>query len=166
MIMKFRKDIGKQIKEYLVDTSGVLLFQNPVFGTNEYFIAGLELDEIISTRIGMSTISLLSSRPYGKFREYWAKICKTSPGDSNLRKYLTDVSANIVFYVPIYGGILYTSDVSSDEVGIALSTATALAVVIGRPYGWFLDKWRKIFKVKPVLGSFHDEKTGKLDLTD
>ena len=151
---KILKTIKKEAKGYMTDTSAALIFYNPIFAANEYFVGGLESEEVLSTRIGMSIAGLFISRPYGKFREYWAKRCKTNPDSSRLRKFVTDVSGNLLFTTPIYSTIMWASGASPEEMTLALPAGLTAATIVGRPYGWFLDKWRKRFGVKPVLDTY------------
>ena len=151
---KVLRTIKKEARGYAVDTSAGLIFYNPLQAANEYFIAGLEPKEVLSTRLGMSVVGLFASRPYGKFREYWAKRCKTNPDSSRLRKFITDASGSLIFYAPIYSAILGISGASSEEIALALPVGMTTAIITGRPYGWFLDKWRKTFRVKPVLDTY------------
>ncbi len=148
--------VKREAKGYLTDTSAALIFYNPPFAASEYFVGGLEPEEILSTRIGMSIAALFISRPYGRFREYWTKRCKTNPDSSRLRKFVTDVSGNLIFYTPIYSTIMWANGVSPEEIALALPAGITTATIMGRPYGWFLDKWRKKFGVKPTLD--HDVK--------
>ena len=151
---KILRTIKKEAKGYMTDTSAALMFYNPLLAANEYFIGGLEPEEVLSTRIGMSITGLFASRLYGKFREYWAKRCKTDADSSRLRKFVTDVSGNLIFYTPIYSTIMWTSGASPEEIALALPAGLTTGTIMARPYGWFLDKWRKKFGVKPVLDTY------------
>jgi len=149
------------IKNYAVDTSASLLYANTVFGAGEYFIGGMEPEEIMKTRLGMSLLGLVVYRPFGKFRDAWVKLLRTNQGSSKLRKFATDVSANIVFFAPIYTGVAYLAGASPDEIGASLSSGILTVTITGRPYGWFLDRWRKMFGVRPALDFIEEIETIK-----
>ncbi len=150
--------IKKEVRGYLADTTSVLLFGNVVYGANEFFIGGLEPDELLKTRLGMSAFNLIFSRPYGKVREYWAKLLKADADSSRLKKFITDTSSNIVFYSPIYASMMWMADASPNEIITTTLSGIAISSVAARPMGWFMDKTRKLFKVKPTLESYVEKK--------
>ena len=160
---KIVRTVKNEAKEYMVDTSASLLYANTIFGAGEYFIAGMEPDKLLKTRIGMSLIGCVIYRPFSKFREYWAKLWKTDAESSKTKKFLTDVSGNITFFAPIYTGIMYLSGASWEEMGAALPAGMLTAIITARPYGWFLDKWRKMFGTKPTLDSYVEKNQSFLD---
>lgn len=154
---KILETVKREAKGYMADTSAVFLFYNPILAANEYFLGGLEPKEVLTTRISMSIAGLFTSRLYGKFREYWAKKCKTNPDSSRLRKFVTDTTGIVVFYTPIYSAGMLLSGASAEEIAVALPAGTVIGALTGRPYGWCLDKWRKIWKVKPVLDTYTEK---------
>jgi len=146
--------IKTQVKEYAVDTSVSLIYANLVFGAGEYLIVGMDSEEVIKTRIGMSIIGLGVYRPFGKFREYWAKLLKSDENSSFIKKTMTEISAGAVFFTPIYAGVTFLSGVSFEEIALSATIGAVLTGVTARPYGWCLDKSRKLFGIKPVLDSY------------
>ncbi len=141
--------VREQAKEYVVDTSASLLFANAIFGTVEYLI--MEPDEFIDTRLGMNLLGLVIYRPFGRFRESWAGFCRADETSTKTKKFVTDVTGNVLYFSPIYVSMMYVSGVSWEEIGTALLAGTATATLASRPYGWFLDKWRGIMGTTPTL---------------
>lgn len=158
-LLRIVSTLKKESKQYLVDTSAALIYSNTIYGAGEYFIAGMKQNELLKTRIGMSILGLFVYRPFGKFREYWAKLLSADAQSSRTKKFLTDVSASIIFFAPIYSSVMYMSGASLKEIGAALPSGMLTATITSRPYGWFLDKWRKIFGTKPTLDSYIENKT-------
>ncbi len=105
----------------------------------------------------MSITGLFISRLYGKFREYWAKRCKTDADSSRLRKFVTDTFGGLIFYTPIYSAMMGLSGASPEEIALALPAGLTIGTMMSRPYGLFLDKWRKKFGIKPVLDTYIEE---------
>jgi len=149
-----------EFKEYLVDTSASLIYANTIFGAGEYFIARMEPDELLRTRIGMSLIGCVIYRPFGKIREYWARFWDTDAKSSKAKKFLTDVSGNVAFFAPIYTGVMYLSGASWQEMCMALPAGMLTATITARPYGMFLDRWREMFGTKPTLDSYVAKERG------
>ncbi len=138
------------LRGYLIDTSASWLYWTPVMAAVE-FGTGLSSKQVFYSRaIGLLT-SVVLARPLGKFREYWSEQCKTDSDSSWIRKYVTD-TAGWCLQVPLYSLQLYISGVTSLENVIkSLAGGLGTTAVLGRPYGYFLDFWRKKFGAKPVL---------------
>ena len=145
------KNIKNSITNYIVDTTAAWTFYTPTFATMEYLIAGMESEEILKSRLMAAGVQALVMRPYGKFREYWAKKWNANAESSRLKKFLVDTSALSIFQAPLYSAILYFSDVSLEEGLRALPVGILIGAASGRPYGYWLDKWRKIWGKKPTL---------------
>ncbi|MBW2990926.1 L-alanine exporter AlaE [Candidatus Woesearchaeota archaeon] len=158
-LSKLVSTVKREARGYIADTSAALVFGNIVYGANEYFIGGLEPNEVLKTRLGMSFMGLFISRPYGKFREFWAKLLKTDAESSKLKKFVTDVTGNVAYYSPVYAGIMTLSGASIEEIAKALPAGIVIGFISGRPMGWFMDKSRKLFKVKPVLDKYDENPT-------
>ena len=121
-------------------------------GANEYFIGGMEFDEVLTTRATMALTTLFINRPYGKFRDIWAKkVMKADGYSSKLKKFTTDVTASAVFYAPVYTAMIKASGASWEETGSALAGGMALITLTGRSFGGVLDKSRELFGIKPAL---------------
>lgn len=149
---RIAETVKKEARGYISDVFSGTLFYTPIMGANEYFIAGMELDEVLSTRGGMVVTNMFIGRPYGKFRDFWArKVMRADANSSRLKKWATDITAPIMFYAPVYAAMMKMSGASWEETGTALATGMTIVTLSGRPYGWFLDKCRRIMGVKPAL---------------
>lgn len=139
------------VKNYLIDTSASLLFYTPAFAFVEYFIAGMNEKEVFQSRTIGTFVGIATARLYGKFREWWSCALHMDPGSSQLKKILTEASGLTIFTLPCYIATLTIAGASFDETVIALPSGLALSVLSSRPYGYFLDQWRKLFGEKPTL---------------
>jgi hypothetical protein len=139
-------------KGWVVDTSLAVLWSNVIFGPNEYILGGLRGSEFVKQRVGMSLFNLVFGGAFGKFRNYWAKnIMKATPNSSRLYKAVNDITASVIFYGPLYVGLMKSLGASWEETFAALGGGVLTCTIAGRPYGWCQDKWRKLFGVKPAL---------------
>ncbi len=148
---KIVRTVKDGARGYIVDTSISLIYANAVFGAGEYFIAGMEPDELLKTRVGMSLVGFVIYRPYGKFRDYWAKLLNADAKSSSLKKFFTDVSGNMLYFTPFYAGMMCVSGASVEEMGTALCAGMITAPLTARPYGWIMDRWRRMWGTKPTL---------------
>jgi len=133
-------------KQYLVDYSIYTPFYTIAMGTGEYFIAGLESDEVLKLRVIGAATDLVGSFLYGYSRERWAMLWHTNAQSSRLRKFFVDSSMSIAFAIP-YGLALFLVGADRKEASVALVVGT----VTGRAYGYLLDKWRKRWGTTPTL---------------
>ena len=138
-------------KNYAVDTSAFLGFYTPIMASLEYFIAGMESKEVLKSRIYASGYHLLFSRPYGKFRQWYADLWHADYNSSKRKKLLVDTSAMIMTQTPVYSAILYLSGASLKEIAVALPTGLTVGMLSGRPFGYVLDRWRKFCGTKSTL---------------
>jgi hypothetical protein len=139
-----KKVVCNQTLKYIVDTSASLIYSNIIFTPIELYTTDFNYQEVFDTRLKMSLIGLFISRPYGIFRDYWSKkIWKLNKNSSQLKRYLSDVSANITYYGGIYTLIGVSTGRDLEEIAMAFGTATLTTAITGRPYGMFIDYCRK-----------------------
>lgn len=134
-------------KGYLVDALAGQTFFQPIMVFNEMVLAGMSGKECLNSRILGFCIGSMISRPFGKFREYWARLLNTGPESSSLKKLLVDATGFLIPFVPIYSAVLYKAGASLDEMMIAVPAG----FVIGRTYGKYLDLVRKRCRTEPTL---------------
>ncbi|MCR4327552.1 MAG: L-alanine exporter AlaE [Nanoarchaeota archaeon] len=152
-----KEKIYDQGKKYLVDTTSSLIYSNAVFTPIELLTTGGNLEEVSETRLKMSLIALAISRPYGAFRNFWSqKVWKVDKESSKLKKYASDVTANLSYYGGIYTIMALSSGRDLKEIGTALACASITTAVTGRPYGMFMDYCRKKVGIQPAIKSKND----------
>ncbi len=142
---------GGIVHRYLVDTTAGWLFYTPLMVISEYGIAGMSGEEVLQSRLYAAAVHAVIMRPYGKYREWWATTWKADAHSTPLKKAVVDTTASILFQLPLYSGILYASGASWKEIAVALPAGLAIGTISGRPFGYALDKWRKMWGAKPTL---------------
>jgi hypothetical protein len=140
-------------KAWAVDVGTGTVVYTPISAVNEYFIAGMEPDEVLASRIGMTLVNSVVGRPYGLFRDFWAeKVMKADGDSSRKKKALADTTSLLAFYMPFYAGVAkFGAGASWEEVGTAIGSGSIMLAITARPYGIVLDKVRKKFGVKTAL---------------
>ena len=84
-------------KEYLVDTSASVTFYTPLMASMEYLVADMEPNEVLASRVAAAGLHLVTSRLYGKFREWYADKWDANSESSRLKKFGVDTSAILLF---------------------------------------------------------------------
>jgi len=85
-------------------------------------------------------------RPYGVWRDYVMRhVQSTNP----LSQLLWDSVALVSFQVPIYAAIIAVSGASGRGLWLGVLGATVMMLILGRPYGAFLNSVRKLFGLSP-----------------
>ena|SRR3989344_9284720 len=144
------------IKNWLVDSTAINVFYTPTLAFNELVIAGMGSYETLKARLISIPLGFLLGRPFGWCRQIYAKhIFKADENSSKTRKFLVDTTASLVFNAPVYASILTVSGASLNEIAIGLPSYAILNTVLARPYGWFLDQFRKPFGIKPTLDKIY-----------
>ncbi|WP_244487986.1 L-alanine exporter AlaE [Aureimonas sp. Leaf454] len=84
-------------------------------------------------------------RPYGLWRDWLMTHAKPS----RLSQIMWDSIALVSFQVPIYAAIIAVSGASGRALFLGVLGAAVLMMVLGRPYGAFLNLVRKLFGLPP-----------------
>src|SRR3989344_861640 len=77
------------VKNYLVDTSFAWTYWTLVMAFTES-ISSMESEEILKSRLIGLAVQTFLSRPYGKFRQFWADLFKADANSSKLKKTFVD----------------------------------------------------------------------------
>ena len=146
---EYRKQNSK-LRNYLVNTTASWLYWTPIMTATEC-ISGLELDEVINSRLTSLVIGAVVAHPHGLFRKYWSDALNITPQSRQFSKYIADTTATWCFQIPLYSLQLYCSGTSFKEGLTAFGIGLAASAILGRPYGIFQDSWRKLWGTKPVF---------------
>lgn len=138
-------------KEYMVDTSSAWMFYNPLMASVEAIIAGMDYDEILKSRLCGSIVHAVAFRGFAKFKRWYAKKLGITPEDPKLKKFFVDLSHMLMTQTPSYTTILLAAGASIDEMLAALPAGLAIGLASAVPYGYFSDKWRKLWNIQPIL---------------
>jgi len=133
----------KRQTAFIADTTALILFFTTTGIINERFLAGMAWDQVLHARILGALLMVPVARPYGLWRDWVMKRAT----DRRMSRLLWDSLALLSFQVPIYAAIIASSGASG--VGLLRGTlgAAVMMLVLGRPYGAFLNGVRKLFGV-------------------
>jgi hypothetical protein len=150
---KKRYESVTSVKGYLVDTTGRILFYVPAIGVWEKLVAGMENEEVLKSRTGAVVINFFFGRFHGKVREWLSHLTRTGEDSSRLRKLAVDTASSTLVGLTSYSTVLYFSGASLDEAIVALPFGLLFTSSTGRPFGRFLDWYRRAWGATPVLDS-------------
>ena len=88
---------------------------------------------------------MVIARPYGIYRD-WLVALRFPGSNSFIGSTLMDVMAYLTFQMPVYAFLVGTSGASFDAVMTACMGQLGAMLVMGRPYGIWLQLCRKWFR--------------------
>lgn len=130
---------------FLADTTALLVFFSMTGALNERYVIGMDWDQVLRARLLGAALMVPVARPYGLWRDWVMQRAADSRGS----RFFWDCLALVTFHVPIYALIVWIGGASGHDLWVGVMSATVLMVVVGRPYGWFLDFVRRLFGVSP-----------------
>ena len=137
-------------KAWLVDTSSRILFYVPIIGVWEKFVADMENEEVLKSRLLATGLNFVIGRYHGKVREGLGYLTKTDENSSKKRKIAVDTLAGLAVGATTYPLVLGAAGVSLEEGLVALPFVLIYTTTTGRPFGKFQDFWRKLFGTTPI----------------
>jgi hypothetical protein len=134
--------VSAKTRSFLADTLALVIFFTITSGLNERFVAGLDWSEVATARAIGAPLMVLTARPYGIWREWLLR--KINPS-SRFATIAADGLALLVFQVPIYVAIIMAGGARGSSVISGALGFAALMIVLGRPYGVWLEFVRHRF---------------------
>ena len=135
------------MRRFFADTVAMITFSTIVGMVIEILVSGMTLGQSVQARLTAIPANLLTARLYGMFRDWVFKRMKAH-GGGQIRKAVADITAFVLFQVPLYATILGTSGANLRQIVTACGTVTVLSAFMGSPYGIFLDFSRWLFRIK------------------
>jgi hypothetical protein len=135
-------------KSFIADTLALILFFTTTGVINERFIAQMTWEEVFDARLLGALLMIPVGRPYGLWRDWMMKRAT----DTRISRLFWDSAALLSFQVPIYAAIIAVSGASGKGLLYGVLGATIMMLVLGRPYGWFLNIVRRLFVLSPDHG--------------
>ena len=129
----------------IADTTALILFFTTTGVLNERFIAGMTWDQVLHARVLGAVLMVPVGRPYGIWRDWVMRYARPD----RLSQVLWDSLALVSFQVPIYAAIIAISGASGRGLWMGVLGATVIMLVLGRPYGAFLNWVRTRFGLPP-----------------
>jgi hypothetical protein len=132
------------MRAFVADTLALVLFFTLLGALNEHFVAGMTWEEVARSRSIGAPLMVLTARPYGVWRD-WLMARLAPP----LPRLGADALALLLFQVPIYAAILWLGGASGFGILKGAAGFAVLMLVVGRPYGVWLDFVRARFGLGP-----------------
>jgi Protein of unknown function (DUF1144). len=129
---------------FIADTTALILFFTTTGVINERWIAGMAWDQVLHARLIGAVLMVPVARPYGLWRDW---VVQRASG--RVSKLLWDSVALVSFQVPIYAAIIAFSGASGGGLVRGTLGAALMMLLLGRPYGAFLNWIRKLFGLPP-----------------
>jgi fructose-specific phosphotransferase system IIC component len=102
-------------------------------------------DQVLHARLIGAVLMVPVARPYGVWRDWVMQRA----GSSRMSKLMWDSVALVSFQVPIYAGIIAFSGASGSGLVRGTLGAAVMMLLLGRPYGAFLNLVRRFFGLPP-----------------
>ncbi|MGK3131107.1 L-alanine exporter AlaE [Pantoea sp. C8B4] len=132
-------------RAFIADTTALILFFTTTGIINERWVAGMAWDQVLHARLIGAMLMVPVARPYGLWRDWLMKRA----GTSRVSKLLWDSAALVSFQVPIYAAIIAFSGASGSGLVRGTLGAALMMLLLGRPYGAFLNWVRSWFGLPP-----------------
>jgi L-alanine exporter len=133
-------------RAFIADTTALILFFTTTGVINERFVAGMSWDEVLHARMLGAALMVPVGRPYGVWRDY---VMRYAQSTNRLSQVVCDSVALVSFQVPIYAAIIAVSGASGRGLWLGILGATVMMLLLGRPYGAFLNGVRSLFRLPP-----------------
>lgn len=128
------------MRPFLVDTIATILFFTLIAAFAELVIVDMKPEQVLLARSITVPVMALTGRPYGMWRSWVFKQVQASAKGSRL---FIDTMTFLSFQVPVYVLTLVVAGAELDEIVLAVTSATAIMLFIGRPFGIYLDAIRR-----------------------
>jgi hypothetical protein len=132
-------------RSFIADTLALILFFTMTGVINERFIAGMTWEQVLHARLLGAVLMVPVARPYGIWRDWIMQRA----GQSRASQLFWDSLALMTFQVPIYAAIIAFSGASGSGLVTGIAGAAIMMLVLGRPYGAFLNLVRGLFGLPP-----------------
>lgn len=130
---------------FLADTLALILFFTTTGVINERFIAGMTWEQVLHARLIGGVLMIPVGRPYGMWRDWMMGHARAT----TFSQFFWDSSALLSFQVPIYAAIIAFSGATGGGLLRGVIGAAVMMIVLGRPYGAFLNWIRRLFGLPP-----------------
>jgi hypothetical protein len=140
-------------KESLADITGNVSY-SLITGIILDIVSGLKPMGILTSRAYATAANFVLAAPYGKWRNIVFKATKTTDGSSKKRRYFADLLSFNTFQTLQYASAVTISTliteghVNLEKVVRGTAFLMTISPIIGPSMGWYMDKIRKLFKIK------------------
>lgn len=106
----------------------------------EILISGMTLEQSLTSRCSAIFLNLIIARPYGIFRD-WILKCFNAP--DGFKKRLLDLTAFILFQIPVYIIVLLFSGANAEQIIKAVISVLGFFTFLGFLYSDYLEFVRR-----------------------
>lgn len=128
-------------RSFIADTLALLVFFTTTGVINERLIAGMTWEQVFHARLLGAVLMVPVARPYGIWRDWLMQRAS----ETKLSRLFWDSAALMTFQVPIYAAIIAVSGAEGGGLLSGILGATVMMLVLGPPYGIFLNWVRSLF---------------------
>ncbi len=132
------------MRVFIVDTTSTVVFFTVVATLTELFIAGMTPAEVLTTRLMMVPMMIVTARPYTSWRDWLLRRIRPR---GRLSAAISDIAAFVSFQVPVYGTTLLIAGASGQEALLAIVSAIIFMILLARPFGLFVDRVKRLFSI-------------------
>ncbi len=136
-------------REAIADVFALITFGLTVGLLVELFVAGLSLEQALQSRLMNIPANLLIARPYGLYRD-WIISRNILNKKSFIGAALLDIIAFTSFQIPVYALCVAATGAVVDQIITACLGQIGAMVIMGRPFGLWIQLCRSWFKPTPV----------------
>ncbi|WP_209428489.1 L-alanine exporter AlaE [Pararhodobacter sp. SW119] len=129
---------------FIIDTLSTVVFFTIVATFSELVIAGMNPAEVLTTRLVMVPIMIVTGRPYTGWRDWLHRQIRPNRRSGAA---LTDIAAFVSSQVPVYGATLILAGASLQQAAVAILSAIVFMILLARPFGLFVDRVRQLFGI-------------------
>ena len=133
----------------VADTLALVTFAFAVGMFAEVVVSGLSLYQSLQSRLMAIPLNTAVARPYGMYRD-WLFSRTRGRQRGKLLQMAVDIFAMWTFMMPQYAAVLFFVGAAPGQIFTACVTISVLMLLIGRPYGLYLELWRRIFGLVEV----------------
>ncbi|UYM17010.1 L-alanine exporter AlaE [Endozoicomonas euniceicola] len=137
-------------RETIADTFALISFGLVVGMSVELFVAGLSIEQSLHSRLLSIPVNLLIARPYGIYRD-WVIALGRKVTNNSLMDSVMDILAFLTSQLPLYAMMVGTSGASLDQVATACMGQVGALILMGRPYGIYMQMCRNWFAERPTV---------------
>ncbi len=135
-------------RDMLADTFAMITW-GIVVGMCVELLAGLSFEQSLQSRLLSIPVNLVTARPYGLYRD-WLIGRGQVIGTGFFQMVLLDVLAFISFQIPLYAGTVFLTGAGVEQVIVACTGQVGAMIIMGRPYGMYLQLCRNWFRPATV----------------
>jgi hypothetical protein len=134
-----------RLRSYVADTTALIAIFTTTGVINERFVAGMTWEQVLNARLIGAALMVPVGRPYGVWRDWMMQHASST----RVSRVFWDGLALLSFHVPIYAVIIGFSGARECGLLRGVVGAAALMILLGRPYGAFLNMVRRLFALAP-----------------